>query len=363
MKKTFNINLVIYFFFCALFIGFTTNYVSEYDLINTYGQKDIEHYYLIAKESPLLPQNQKNIMAHVSSRFAIPYIAGTISNISGLDLFNTYKIINFIFFIIFFYFFYKFLESSNFSFREKILFFSLIFLNPYIIRYHMFNPVQAHDLLFFSLSLIFARGLIENKFMPILLSSLLMIFIRQSSVAFLLGGLTYLIFDKNKNYKNIIIFVLLFIATFKLVSIIGNGISTEKFDLRYAYGILNYDFSKTKELIKFLLLPLISFFPLIILTFSKTKKEINIQIALTCFVIAILMIGQPILAGPDWTQRNVMRITSLSFVIAVFFVLSTFNTEKLFRSKYYFYIFLLGLFAWSLHPLYSISNIFGFLRF
>ena len=99
MKKTFNINLVIYFFFCALFIGFTTNYVSEYDLINTYGQKDIEHYYLIAKESPLLPQNQKNIMAHVSSRFAIPYIAGTISNISGLDLFNTYKIINFIFFI------------------------------------------------------------------------------------------------------------------------------------------------------------------------------------------------------------------------------------------------------------------------
>ena len=227
----------------------------------------------------------------------------------------------------------------------------------------MFNPIQAHDLLFFSLSLIFARGLIENKFMPILLSSLLMIFIRQSSVAFLFGGLTYLIFDKNKNYKNMIIFILLFIVTFKLVSIIGNGISTEKFDLRYAYGILSYDFSKTKELIKFLFLPLISFFPLIILMFSKTKKEINTQIALTCFVIAILMIGQPILAGPDWTQRNVMRITSLSFVIAVFFILLTFNTEKLLRSKYYFYIFIFGLFAWSLHPLYSISNIFGFLRF
>ena len=227
----------------------------------------------------------------------------------------------------------------------------------------MFNPVQTHDLLFFSLSLIFARGLIENKFMLILLSTLLMIFIRQTSVAFLFGGLTYFILDKNKNFKNMIIFVLLFIATFKTVSIIGNGISTQKFDLRYAYGIFNYDFSKIKELIRFLFLPLISFFPLIILMFSKAKKKINIQIAITCFVIAILMIGQPILAGPDWTQRNVMRITSLSFVIAVFFVLLTFNTEKLFKSKYFFYIYLIGLFAWSLHPLYSISNIFDFLRF
>jgi hypothetical protein len=365
MKKTFNINLVIYFFFCTLFIVFTTNYLSEYDLINTFGQKDIEHYYFIAKEAPLLPKNQTNIMAHVSSRFAVPYIAGILSNLSGLDLFNTYKIVNCIFFLFFLYVFYKFLQSTNFSFKGKILFFSLIFLNPYIVRYHVFNPVQTHDLLFFSLSLIFARGLVEKRFMLILLSSLLMIFIRQTSIAFLVGGLIYLIFEKNRNFKNIIIFLLLFIVFFKIVSVIGNSISTTKFDLRYGYGILIYDFAKLKELIKFLLLPLISFFPLIFLMFSgnKNKNEINKPIALSCLAISILMIAQPILGGPDWTQRNVMRITSLSYVTSVFFIFSTFNIDKLFRFKYYSYLFLIGLFAWSLHPLYSVSNFFDFLRF
>jgi len=365
MKKTFNINLIIYFFFSTVFIIFTTNYLSEYQLINVFGQKDIEHYYLIANEAPLLPKNQENIMAHVSSRFTIPYTVGILSNFSGLDLFNTYKIMNIIFFLFFLYVFYSFLESTNFSLQEKFLFFSLIFLNPYIIRYHVFNPVQTHDLLFFSLSLIFARGLIEKKFILILLSCLMMILIRQTSVAFLIGGLIYLILDNNKNFKNIIIFILLFVITFKIISIIGNSISTQKFDLRYAYGILSYDFSKIKELIKFLLLPLINFFPLIILMFLglKKKSEINFQIALSCLIISILMIGQPILAGPEWTQRNIMRITSLSFVISTFFIFSTFNIYKLFRFKYFFYFFLTGLFAWSLHPLYSISNFFKFLRF
>ena len=123
MKKTFNINLVIYFFFCTLFIVFTTNYLSEYDLINTFGQKDIEHYYFIAKEAPLLPKNQTNIMAHVSSRFAVPYIAGILSNLSGLDYLTHTRLLIVFFFYFFFMFFINFYNLQIFHLKGKFCFF------------------------------------------------------------------------------------------------------------------------------------------------------------------------------------------------------------------------------------------------
>ena len=47
--------LILYFIFSVLFIIATTNYLDDLDLINQFGQKDIEQYYIIAKEVPKLP--------------------------------------------------------------------------------------------------------------------------------------------------------------------------------------------------------------------------------------------------------------------------------------------------------------------
>ena len=49
--------LILYFIFSVLFIIATTNYLDDVDLINQFGQKDIEQYYIIAKEAPKLPFN------------------------------------------------------------------------------------------------------------------------------------------------------------------------------------------------------------------------------------------------------------------------------------------------------------------
>jgi hypothetical protein len=365
MPKNKTIILFLYILFCILFLIATTKYLTDYDLINIAGQKDIEQYYLIAKMSPKLPDNNENILAHVSSRFAVPYVAGIIKNLFSLELFDAFKYLNFFFLTLFVIILLYFLNSVTFSFKEQIIFLSLLFLNPYIIRQHLFQPVQAHDLFFFSLTIIFAKGVIQNKFPLILLSTLLMVFIRQTSLAFFIGGIIYLIFNKKKNYKNIIIFFILFILTFKIISMVGNSISTKRFSMNYAYGIFFYDFSEYKELIKFLLLPFLSFFPLLILMTGGLKKIMtkDLLVVAVFFIISALMIAQPILGGPTYTQRNIMRIATLSYVITSLFVFFRFDINKLFQNKYSLFIFVIGLFVWSLHPLYSIFDFFSILRF
>ena len=95
----------------------------------------------------------------------------------------------------------------------------------------------------------------------------------------------------------------------------------------------------------------------------KIKDNLNLSISITCFVIIVLMVGQPIMGGPDYTQRNVVRISTLCFIIASFFTIYSFKHNFLLKNIFLYYTFILGLFFWSLHPLYSKFNIFSFLRF
>ena len=189
-----------------------------------------------------------------------------------------------------------------------------------------------------------------------------MIFIRQSSIAFFIGGIVFFLLEKN--YKKLFIYTFLFLSFFYLNDSIGSTISPNTFDLEYAYGIFTYKDSLDK-LIRFLLMPLISFFPLIFLMiFSrKFKDNININLIITLLIISILLIGQPVLGGPEWTQRNVVRISTLSYVVSTLFLFETFDLSKLYKKRLFFYFFIVGLFFWSFHPLYSKFKFFDVLRF
>ena len=358
-------NSSYYFFFSIIFLFASTNFMTSYELINIAGQNDIEQYFLIAKEAPQLPNGNKDILAHVSSRYFIPYISGLISYFFDIELFRTYQFINFFFLTLFAVFLLDFLKIFDLNQKEKIIFFSVVFFNPYIVRYHIFNPVQAHDLLFFSLTVVYAKGLITNNIKILLITSLAMILIRQSSIAFFLGNVAYLLLNRNKNYYFIFLYILSFICIFYINSLIGKSISLNSFDMRYAYGIIYYDFGRYLDLIKFLILPFISFFPLILLIILsfKLKSNLKINIILPCLVIVILMIGQPVMAGPDFTQRNIMRISSLCYVILTFLIFYTLDHKKIINNKILYFLFIAGLLLWSLHPLYSTSNLFNFLRF
>ncbi|MDC3000752.1 hypothetical protein OAY25_05460 [Candidatus Pelagibacter sp.] len=355
----------IYYILPIIFVLLTTSYFNDYQLVNDHGQKDIEQYYMIAQEAPSLPQNNEKILAHVSTRYLIPYLVGCFSYITDIGLFESYRIINFILLSIFTIIILKLINKTLLTDKEKLIFYLLIFLNPYIFRHHLFNPVITHDVIFFTLSAIFLIGIIKDNYKYIIFSSLISIFIRQTSVAFLIGGLVYLLLSRNRDYKKIFLFLLSFLILFKFNSLIGDYVSPNSFNFNYAFGIIFFDFSNLDRLIRFLGLPLVSFFPLLLIIFSsfKFKSKINLNICVTCFIISVLMIGQPVLGGPEWTQRNVVRISSFCFIIASYFTIYTFSNKFLFKNNLLYYLFIIGLFFWSLHPLYSKVNLFSFLRF
>jgi len=75
------------------------------------------------------------------------------------------------------------------------------------------------------------------------------------------------------------------------------------------------------------------------------------------------MIGQPIAAGPDGSDRNVVRIATLCYPILITLIFYAISFKKLFKIKIFYYLFLLCLQLWSLHPTFSIIKVFSILRF
>ena len=191
----------IYYSYIAvtfLFIIFTTNYPSLHNLIYLFNQLDVISYSEIAKTAPLILKENPVIIKHVGQRFLIPYMIGSSAYFFDIDIFTIFKIATFM--SIFFYIFLinLIVKKFNLGLKESILFFSLLFLNPYIIRYQIFNPVQVHDMIFFCLSLIFSLTIIKKNYLVNSLTSMITIYLRQSSIALLIGTIIFLSINKKK---------------------------------------------------------------------------------------------------------------------------------------------------------------------
>lgn len=351
----------LYNFFCFFFIALTTNYLSLYDIIHVANQMDVISYSEIAKNAPSFPNDNNIIIQHVAQRFLIPYLAGSLAYFLNIDFFIVFKL--FTFALIFFYMFLinVIIKKFNYNLKESILFFSILFLNPYIVRNHIFNPVQAHDMLFFCLSLIFAFTIIHKNYLSNLLATVVTIYLRQTSIALFIGSSIFLLI--NKKIKLFIILLFLYICSFFLIIKAGDFISTTKFPINNAFGIVLYDFTQIEKLIKFLLLAIMPFFPLFVIFFGSVNKKINISTIIIILFVCLMLIGQPILGGPDFSTNNVGRIANLSYPILTCLCFYFFSFQKFVKNKYLFYTFVLGMFFWSLHPTFSIFNIFETLRF
>tara|TARA_B100001175_G_scaffold311616_1_gene316296 strand:- start:1649 stop:2740 length:1092 start_codon:yes stop_codon:yes gene_type:complete len=363
MNSSEKFKFFIFILYSLVFLIITTNYLSLNDLIFVANQNDITSYIPIAEKSPLLPRNNEIIIQHVAQRFFIPYIVGLFSKILNLDIFITYKIFTFLFILFLIYIIFFIAKEFNFNIYESILFFSLFFFNPYLIRHHLFNPVQAHDLIFYLLCFTFSFGIIKNNNKFKYISSLSSILIRQTGIAMIIGFIVDCIFKKKISSINFILFLLIFFIISFTTSKIGHYISIKEFYFKYAYGIIEYDFSKISELTRFLFLPLVSFFPLLIFLLCKVKMNIDKTIIVTLLITSLLMIGQPIAAGPDGSGRNIVRIASLCYPILITLLFYTFELKKIYKNKILFILFIVGLHFWSLHPTFSKIKFFSIIRF
>ena len=354
----------IYFLFILIsliFLILTTNYLTLSGIINDANQMDVISYSEIAEKAPLFNNQSDIIIKHVAQRFLIPYTVGSLAKLLNIDFYLMFKIFTFGF--IFFYIgIIKFIcEKLNFNLKTSILFFSILFFNPYLIRYHIFNPVQAHDMLFFCLGLIFAVTLIYKNYISNLIATVFSVYLRQTSIAFLIGSILFFLINRKLNL--LFILIILFFSSFLLIINIGNYISIHNFPIKLAYGIIFYDFSQLEKLIKFLLLGAMPFFPLLIIIFGKINSNTNLSILFILLFVCLMMIGQPILGGPDGSVNNVGRIANLSYPVLTVLIFYFWNFNKFVENSYLFYSFIFGLFIWSLHPTFSIFKLFGILRF
>ena len=196
---------------------------------------------------------------------------------------------------------------------KKNIIFSFLFLNPYIVRHHIFQPIQSHDILFFCIGLIVSYLIIKNENKLLIFFAVIPIFLRQTAIAFFISSFLFLL--KNKKYLYSLIMILLFFISFYFISFVSDKISTNKFNYDYAYGIIYYDFSQIEKLVRFLCLPLVSFFPLGIFLFSKRRANTDFIKSMILLSICLMMIAQPILAAgrksKKCSENNYMYVTQL----------------------------------------------------
>ena len=361
MNKSENKIYYSYLAISFIFIVATTDYLSLYDIIHVANQMDVISYNEIATNAPSLPKGSNTIIQNVAQRFLIPYIVGSIAHFFDIDFFLIFKLFTFIFIIFYVYLINLLIKKLNFNLRVSILFFSILFLNPYLVRYHIFQPVQAHDMLFFCLGLIFFITVINKNYFTNLLVTVLSIYLRQTSIALLIGsGILFLI---NKRIKLFIILSTLSFLSLFFVIEMGQKISSDTFPINLAYKLIFYDFSQFEKLVKFLLLGVMPFTPLFVVLFGKINKNITLSSVLILLFVCSMMIGQPILGGPDGSTNNVGRIANLCFPILTCLCFYIWNFEKFVEKNYLFYTFILLMFLWSLHPTFSIFKSFGVFRF
>ena len=260
----------IYILFCFIFILLTTEYLSLEDIIYVAKQTDVISYTQLAKVAPALPVDSDVIIKHVAQRFLIPYLIGLTSNFLNIELYTTFKIFTFIFIIFYIYIINYIRKKLSFNFLNSILFFSILFLNPYIVRNHLFQPVQAHDILFFSMGLVFAFTIIKRNYFLNILTTIFCVFLRQTSIAMVVASSIFL--SLNKKFKNFFVLIIFYTLLFLLIINIGNSISKDVFPIHLTYGLLFYDFSNFDKLFKFFLLPFVAFFPLFIFLLDQKKR-------------------------------------------------------------------------------------------
>jgi hypothetical protein len=365
MVSTNNKYAVVFFLLCLGYVFFTNAHFS-YEESLIFGGADGESYFNISSFAPEI--SKIKIQPIHSERFIFPYIIGLIAKIFPIEIFLIYKIFSVLLLLAINLLFIKIATKINFSQTKLILCLSLINFNPYITRFYISNPTIITDLFFHIGLLISILGIVEKKNFYLIIGLLIALAARQTAVAILISF--FIIDFINKEFLKKIKVNLILIALFLLISLLNFYYSNQTITYnnerssQYLVTIFGL-FMQNKnffELFHFIvLLPLLSFGPLIIISFFIINKieYKNKYKNLDMFVLISLsmIILQPFLSGIDVTGRNVIRLTTLGYIPLLIFFFSHFQLKKNFKYKTIFIITIL--FIWSSHPSFSI---FSFLK-
>ncbi len=286
-----------------------------------------------------------NIPEHFAERWIPNFFLGVISNKINIDLLTIYRITVFIIytFIIFILYF------SNYDLKNKILYFSFITFNPYSFRCFFAGSYNINDCLFYFSTFLFVFSLINKKIILILISILLGLISKQTSIFFI--PILFL-FSHNKfiPFKYFYFFSLIFVLSAILlkVSVIYLFNPMPSSTLRHIYGFFVWPFENPRLIHLYLFLSRIALF--LILLSPILLFEYNYRINKIFIFSSILLILQPLLAGPAITGDGGIRLYVFALPFLFYPVL-----DIIISYRKFIYIFLINLF-FSLHHNYSILS-------
>ena len=281
-KKVFQIDKLIPILL-IFFLLITNSYYGEYE-INPSATSS--HYYLnISNSFPQGMSLDNTSQAYIhGERFLISYFVGFVGNLLSIRNFFIFQIFTYFTIFILISVNYKIIDSIVPDKGNKILYFSLFLLNPYILRFSLANPVMINDLIFItSISLLFFSFL-NKKNTLFYLALLLAIISRQTSVLIILAlSLSLILPYKNEfiDIKKIFFSVLMLIANYLVSQQYLDSANINAFYESQFFGLIQY-FQNNFDLLKFfkfLVLPFLSFGPLFIMIIIQFfKKEISFML-------------------------------------------------------------------------------------
>ena len=358
MITTKNKSYILLFFIIAIIL--LTNSYFNYEQSLIYGGADGISYFEISKQAPYL--SDKPLKPIHAERFFFPYIIGLLSKITTLEIYPLFRISNILLILLINYYLLRFLSKYNKSLFFIFLSLLIFNLNPYQTRFYIANPLIITDLFFILGSLMAIIGIDEkNKnyfFVGLVVSS----FARQSAIAIIIGIIVLKLIRKKKFFisnSNIIVsfftFIIIYLIGFMYSKMGVLNVSHSNIYLMHFFGILLENVS-TKQIIIFFIWPFLSFGPLILfyILFIKINLDsikLNFNVSLFIIIFSTLIIIQPIISGVEMSGKNIIRLSSFSFLPILIFSIINFNLKDKIKIKTILYSLIIII--WTCHPTFS----------
>ena len=374
------IKIFVWILLSLVFIILSNENIADFNFKNTKGAATSGQYYISISNN--FPGAADLINYHHAQRFLIPYLLGFVKQLTNLEINTVYNI--FFIFIFSFLIFLKFKISKILKLNTLniILFFGLIIFNPYILRYFFTYPVMVNDFLFILSCYCLILSLETDNKRLVFFSIILGLISRQTGIAFLIAIIISKIFFKSKSFfsiKDIALYLIFYFflkfltgiyvnilienSSFNLISYIKGGDNFPYFPKEAFFGIFIYIVNNFNiyKFTTFLLLPLISILPilffLLIRKFDKFKNFYSEKFII-CLISILIIVAQPVLGGPDWTGKNIIRLISIGLPLMIYIVIISSQQKK----KKLGFLTIISvqslLILWSLHPTFSSFKIF-----
>ena len=321
----------------------------------------------ITKNFPNFLENNSAITHN--QRFLFPYIIGFFSSFLNIDYFIVYRISVIIILLFLLFIFSKNLNFIKFNDSSKLVAFGLIIFNPYLIRYYLSLPTLINDLTFIISSQLILYGFFSNQKKFCYFGLIISLFSRQTGIVFLITLIfnkfifkEKSFFSKKELFLSFILFLLIYFVN-QFHSNIASGNQSYSTHSGNIFGMIFYlkDNINIKELLFFILFPILSWGPVIFWSGIRNFKKKLLYNEINLFIIlsTLLIFAQPLLAGPISAGKNIIRLTNLAYPMILIFILNN-SSYKYKEFKLPFLILVLVIFLmWSSHPTYSVISFFN----